>query len=77
MFEKSMRDAKQKLKLITIVTLTIEFVDLTTSKGDLIKLSTVETGVVCIAITLLSYIGVFAYYLIKNYCSRLWQKFKQ
>lgn len=72
-----MRDAKQKLKLITIVTLTIEFVDLTTSKGDLIKLSTVETVVVCIAITLLSYIGVFAYYLIKNYCSRLWQKFKQ
>ena len=64
---------RQKWRPITTTTFTIDIVTLTTSKGDLIKLSTIETIAVCVAITLLSYIGAFAYYYIKNLCSRLWQ----
>lgn len=75
--KESVLNVRRKLRLITEIARIIKFVTFLMSRGDLIELSTIETVVVCIAITLLCYIGVFAYYFIKNLCSLLWQKFKQ
>lgn len=77
LLKESVLNVRRKLRLITAIARIIKFVTFLMSKGDLIELSTPDTVVVCIAITLISYIGVFTYYLIKNICSRLWQKFKQ